>query len=387
MNGNTRRIALVLELDWAFKRHASVYAGTQRYFDEQGWESVIDEYALDSLPTRRGKAVPYHGVIARASKSLAQRCSQLEVPLVNVWSSSPLRDKLPGVYPDYRASGQLRAEHLLARGLRNFAALGARRDSADYLEVQCFVETIRSKGYECDVAWMSRMFSDTLPLWRSFNELIANWMDHWELPIGTFVGADSVGRIVVQKCKERGWRVPEDVVMIAGRNEETLCESPRPSITSMEIGFERVGNEAAKLLHRLMDGERLLENSVLLPPQGLVVRESTDFHVTEDEVIAAALSFIAANSHRRIGQDDVARAMSVETRTLQNRFRKVLDQSIGATIRRVRLERAKRELVQSNRSIKNIAQDVGLGSAMRMYDLFKRELGMTPSQFRKQRRL
>lgn len=387
MDGKTRRVALVLELDWAYKRHASVYAGTQRYFDEQGWESVIDEYALDSLPTRRGKTIPYDGVIARASKSLAERCSQLKVPLVNVWSSSPLRDELPSVYPDYQASGRLRAEHLLARGLRNFAVLGSRRDSADYLELQAFVETIRSKGYACEVAWMSRLFSDTLAQWRSFNQTITTWMDKWELPIGTFIGADSVGRIVVQKCKERGWRVPEDVVMIAGRNEETLCESPRPSITSMEMGYERVGYEAAKLLHRLMDGEQLIENTVYIPPQGLVVRESTDFLITEDELIAAALSFIATNSHRRIGQDDVSRALSVETRTLQNRFRKVLDQSIAGTIRRVRLERAKRELVQSNRSLKNIARDAGFGSAMRMYDLFKRELGMTPTEFRKQRRL
>lgn len=387
MQATTRRIALVLELDWAFKRHASVYAGNQRYFDEQGWESVIDEYPLDSLPIRRGKSVPYDGVIARVSKSLAERCSQLNVPLVNVWSSSPLRDKLPGVYPDYQASGRLRAEHLLARGLRNFASLCNRRDSADFLELQSFVETIRNKGYACNVAWMSRTFSDSLPQWRNFNHTIANWMDKWELPIGIFVGADSVGRMVVQKCKERGWRVPEDVVITAGRNEETLCERPRPSITSMEFGYERVGYEAAKLLHRLMDGVRIHANTVLIPPQGLVVRESTDFLIADDELISAALSFIAVNSHRRIGQGDVARALSVETRTLQNRFRKVLNQSIAATIRRVRMDRAKRELVQSNRPLKSIARDAGFGSAMRMYDLFKRELGMTPTQFRKQRRL
>lgn len=234
---------------------------------------------------------------------------------------------------------------------------------------------------------MSRMFSDSLPQWRSFNQTIATWMDKWELPIGVFVGADSVGRMVVQKCRERGWRVPEDVVITAGRNEETVCERPRPSITSMEFGYERVGYESAKLLNQLIDGKRLNTNTVLIPPQGLIVRESTDFLIADDELISAALSYIAANSNRRIGQGDVARALSVETRTLQNRFRKVLNQSIAGTIRQVRLERAKRELVQSNRPLKNIARDVGFGSAMRMYDLFKRELGMTPTQFRKQRRL
>ena len=93
------------------------------------------------------------------------------------------------------------------------------------------------------------------------------------------------------------------------------------------------------------------------------------------------------NCHGRIGQDDVARALSVETRTLQNRFRKVLDQPIAATIRKVRLERAKRELVQTDRSLKIIARETGFGSPMRMYELFKRELGVTPTEFRQQRRL
>ncbi len=35
----------MLELDWPYKRHAGVFAGTQQYAQEQGWESVIDEYA------------------------------------------------------------------------------------------------------------------------------------------------------------------------------------------------------------------------------------------------------------------------------------------------------------------------------------------------------
>jgi len=97
------------------------------------------------------------------------------------------------------------------------------------------------------------------------------------------------------------------------------------------------------------------------------------------------LEFIAANSHRRIGQDDVSKAVGAETRTLQNRFRKVLDRPIVAEIRRVRIERAKRELVQSKRPLSEIAHDVGFGEAMRMYEVFRRELGVTPGQYRKQR--
>jgi len=189
--------------------------------------------------------------------------------------------------------------------------------------------------------------------------------------------------------------VPQDVAIIAGANEETICENARPTLTSLEFGYRRVGYQAAELLDRLMSQRARSKPRqpveepphVLLPPQGVVVRESTDFFAVEDSVVADALAFIAANCHRRLKQHDVARAVKAETRTLQMRFRKFLDRPIVAVIRQLRLERAKRELVQSTRSMKQIAEDVGFGDPARMNDAFQRELNITPSEYRRQRQL
>jgi LacI family transcriptional regulator len=125
----------------------------------------------------------------------------------------------------------------------------------------------------------------------------------------------------------------------------------------------------------------------MIQSQGLVVRESTDFFAVDDPLIASALEFIASKSHQAISPDDVARAVSTGSRTLQRRFRKYLNRPIAAEIRRVRIERAKREITQSDRPLSEIAIDVGFGEAMRMYEVFRRELGVTPSQYRKQHRV
>ena len=387
MQRKARRIALMLGLEWPYKRHSSVFAGTQRYAEEQGWESIVDEYAFDSLPTRRTDSIPYDGIVARATKALVERAGRIQVPVVNVWRSSPVQAMLPNVFPDYQVAGRLRAEHLLSRGLRSFGALGCRRDYAHDLETTEFRSTVEKAGFQCVTSKVSLDYAKTLSHWRRTDQTIDDWMDQWTLPIGVYVGGDSIGRIVVQKCRERGWRVPEDVAVVAGRNEETLCEHPRPSLTSVEMGYDRVGYEAARLLHQLMDGKQAPATPILLPPQGLIVRESTDFFAVADELVAAALEFISKNSHRRIGQDDVSRAVHAETRTLQLRFRRVLDRPIATEIRRVRIERAKRELTQSDRSLAAIAHDVGFGEAMRMYEVFRRELGTTPSEYRKQRKV
>mgnify|MGYP002623266375 FL=1 len=388
------RVALTLQLKWPYKRHAAVFAGTQQYAQEQGWESIIDEYAADNLPARRSKDIPYDGIIARANRKLAQRSALSGVPLVNTWFTSPVWNQMPGVFADFCASGNLRAEHLLARGLRRFAAM-AREDRGAKVEVEAFRSVVQAAGFPCATVKLPLDPMRTHAVQKRSEQRIDAWMSQWELPIGVFVYGDDVGRMVTQVCLRRGLRVPQDVAIVAGANEETICEHPRPSITSVEFGHERIGYEAAKMLDQLMRqrGTSARKRSstkprhIFVPPQGLVVRESTDFFAVEDDLVAKALAFIAANSHKRIGQDDVARAVAMETRTLQRRFRKVLDRPIATEIRRVRIERAKRELTQTKRTMAEIAYDVGFGESMRMYEVFRRELGVTPSEYRRQRQV
>ena len=387
MSSKPLRIAVMLDIGTAYLRHTSRFAGAYKYAMEQDWDVIIDEYADDLLPTRRSKKpLPYDGVIARATRKLAERASRLKLPIVNVWLNSPVYDSVPSVFPDSTAIGKLRAEHLLVRGFRNFAALTP-TTRAHKLETASFCETVRAEGFDCSTAHVSLSPSASLSIWRSTGQTIDSLMDTWDLPIGVYVGEEYFARMLVQRCRSRGWRVPEDVAIIAGWNEESLCERPRPTLTSVDAGGERIGYEAAAMLHRLLEGHPPPTRPLLLPPVGVVVRESTDFLAVEDELVAAALSFIAGNSHRRIGPNEVAHAIGAHPRTLQLRFQKYLNRPIATEIRRVRIERAKRELTQSDRPLSEIARDVGFGVSMRMYEVFRRELGVTPSDYRKQHSL
>lgn len=381
-----RRVAVMLDLDWPYKRHAAVFAGTQQYGQEKDWECIVDEYADDTLSAHRAKPVLYDGVIARATRRLVRHAARLNVPLVNVWLSSPAWRAAPGAFADFAAVGRLCAEHLLARGFSRFAALMLDRDRGQVVEMKAFVGALAEAGYPCTSEQVPLDPSSSLKKWRRMERAIEAFMADWRPPIGVRVGAERHGRMVAQMCARRGWRVPDDVAIIAGHNEETFCEHLRPTLTSVEMGYERIGYEAARLLDRLMDGEAPSREPLLFPPQGLVVRESTDFFAVDDPLMAAALQFIAAKSHLEIGPEDVAHAVSTETRTLQRRFRKHLDRSIATEIRRARTERAKRELAQGQRSMRDIARNVGFGKSMRMYEVFRRELGITPSQYRRQRR-
>ena len=386
MSREPRRVALMLDLQWPYKRHSQTFAGIQRYAGERGWVSIIDEFAHDTLAQKRPAADRYDGVVARANHPLARRAAGRGVPVVNVWPSSPARHLLPGVFPDSTETGRLVAEHLVARGFRAFATLTSPKNVDNDLEVAEFARVVREAGFGCVSAHVPQNPYRDLAHWKSAVRLIERVMGGWKPPIGVYVGQEVYGRLVVQAAHRRGWRIPQEVAIVAGKNEETLCEHPRPSLTSVEIGYERIGYEAAALLDRLMGGEEPPAGPVRVAPQGLVVRESTDFFAVDHAVVAAALTFIAANSHRRIGPRDVATAVGVEPRTLQNYFRKVIQRPIATEVRRVRIERAKRELVQSDRSLAVIARDVGFGTVQRLYEVFRRELGVGPGEYRKRRR-
>ena len=387
MTHKPRRVAIMLDLQWPYKRHSEVFAGVQRYAVERGWVSIIDEFADDTLRRKAGGAGRYDGILARATPLLARRAAKLGVPVVNVWPSSPARHLLPGVFPDSSATGRLVAEHLIARGFRTFATLTSSENVDNELEVEEFTRLVREAGFGCASALVPQHPDRYVADWRKTERLIVRAMGGWTPPVGVYVGQEVYGRLVVQLCHEWGWRIPDDVALVAGKNEATLCEQPTPSLTSVEIGYDRIGYAAAELLDRLMAGREPPTAPLRLPPHGLVVRESTDFFAVEHELVAAALAYISANSHRRIGPDDVARAVEAETRTLQNYFRKTLRRPIATEIRRVRIERAKRELAQGQRSLATIARDVGFGNSKRLYEVFHRELGVSPDAFRRQRQL
>lgn len=391
-----RHVAVMLELQSNYRRHTEIYAGAQLFAEERGWKLTIDEFADDTLASCDSQEIPYDGIIARATKSLLDVSKRRRIPIVNVWLNSPVKEQLPGVFPDFAAVGRLNAEHLLARGFYRFAALTCNTFADDHMW-EAFAKTIRDAGYSCTNTKVPLDPTKNLTQWKQMQQIITASLDTWQFPIGIWCYGDYHGRMLAQICTNRGLRIPADVAIIAGHNEETFC-LPRPSLTSGELGIKRIGYEAARLLGQAMSradkkgksqnaGKRSKPNHVILPPEGLVLRASTDFFAVEDKLVGLALEFIAANSHRPINVDEVAQAVATEPRTLQRRFRKHLKRPIAAEIRRVRIERAKRELVQSDRSISEIARSVGFAAPMRMYEVFRREIGISPKEYRNQRRV
>lgn len=376
--GKRPRVAISLELNWGYKRHMEVYAGCQKYADEAGWDCSINpatEFMLE-------KGRPYDGIIARASIPMAAAARKAGVPLVNVWVNTPTKG-LPSVFADFEACGGLAADHLIGRGFRRFAYLGFLRDLDSLAQGNGFRNRVREAGFPCTVHRVSRNSDDgRAHSWETFVTGLEKWIDSWELPIGVLVTQDLYCRFLIDVCRARGLHVSQDVAIVGTHNESEICNAPEPSLTSIDLGFGQVGYRAAAMLDRLMAGQEVSAEPELVPPAELVSRQSTDVFATNDPLVARALRFIAENSHRSIQVKHVAAAVATTRRTLERRFNESMDRSIAGEITRLRIERAKRRMVETDASMKTVAIEAGFRTADHFGKVFTRIEGVSPSHFR-----
>lgn len=379
--GRVRRVAVMLDLKWLYRHHQDVFLGTQQYARERGnWECVVDEFAHQSLHSTPGET--YDGVIARATSKLSQRARRRGIPVVNVWHNSPA-EGLPAVYPDFDAAGRLSAEHLLQRGLRRFACLLHPRGRTHRAFYEGFRETVTESGFPCRQLPTSVMPARNERTWQRFRQAVDGWIGSWQPPVGVFVAFhDFAARYLAEACRRHGLRVPEDVAIVVAGDEAPICLQPPPTLTGIDLGYRRVGYEAAMLLDRLMEGSIESPEPIVLAPRGLIARQSTDFFATEDETVAAALRFIATHLTEPLSVDDVARAVHISRRSLERRFRIATGIAVAEEIRHLRIERAKRLLLDTDLSVKQVAQAAGFTSSMQLYQVFRRQVGEPPSSFR-----
>jgi LacI family transcriptional regulator len=382
-NVSPRRVAISLDLNWGYKRHLEVFAGCQKYADEAGWDCSINPVADHML--KRGQGTRCDGVIARATTQLAQAARQAGVPVVNVWMNSPTQG-LPSVFADFEASGVMAAEHLLARGFRKFGYLGFLRDIDSRRQLHGFRNVVRDRGFSCTVQRVSRNCDDgSARAWEEFVTSLEKWIDTWELPIGIFVCQDLFCRFLIDVCRAKGLHVSQDVAIVGTHNESEICGAPSPSLTSIDLGFGQVGYRAAAMLDRLMAGGAAPVEPELVPPAELVPRQSTDAYAASDPLVARAMRFIAENGHRRIQVKHVAAAVATTRRTLERRFREAMGRSIAGEITRMRLQRAKRRMVETDAAMKDVAIEAGFRTADHFGKVFTRIEGVSPSIYREGR--
>ncbi len=379
-----RRVAIGIETEWPYKHHTAVIAGILAYGEERDWRCELAPYLEASGPVGFGARV-FDGMVARVTPGLARSVRAGRIPLVNVWTDSPVRE-FPGVFPDHEAAGRMAARHLLERGHRRLGFLGIRGSRGGRIYLDGFRAGAAAGGAPVDTCFVHWPKFLDRAAWRRFMRDLEVWVATWKTPLGVLAMQDVLARHLADAGRAAGLRIPADVALLGVGNAETVCERWRPPLSSVEMGFERVGYEAARLLDGLMSGRAAPRSPLWIPPSRVVTRLSTCAFAVRDPIVSRALRLIATRAFRPLRVGDVAGSLYVTKRSLQRRFRRVLRRSVHDEIRRVRIERAQRLLVETDLPLKTIADRTGFRGYERLSEAFWRERGESPGAYRRDRR-
>lgn len=376
-----RDVALLIETSNAYGR--GLLQGVIHYAREHpAWSFHLMEQGRGAEPPAWLKGWKGDGILARIeTPAIASAVARAKLPAVDL-SAARLLQKLPWVETDDAQIASLAVGHLLERGFKHFAFCGDARFQWSIWREQYFTQRLREAGHDCRThsGWSGA--GDPAAERRA---LIA-WLRSLPKPVGVLACYDIRGQQVLDACRQAGLAVPDEVAVLGVDNDELLCELAAPPLSSVIPNTHRTGYEAAALLDRMMSGEEVAAEPHLIPPLGIAARQSTDVLAIDDREVVRAMQFIRAHACEGIDVSDVLAVVNVSRRVLEQRFRKLLRRSPHEEILHLRLARVQQLLSETDLPLYLIAEATGFEHVEYLSVAFKRELGLTPRQFRERAR-
>ena len=283
------------------------------------------------------------------------------------------------VYHDSTATANAAARELLSLNLRHYAYANwpvpliwnkERRDS--------FTAVMRQHGQKVSY------FESKLPVSsaKGLPQELSVWLGSLPKPVGILAAADLLSAKIITAARIAKLSVPDEVAVIGIDNDEELCESSVPSLSSVEPDFVRSGMLAAECLAELMDCRTSKPIRMTYPPLRLVRRESTRRLPKCDKSVSDALELIRRESCNGLAARDVFKLFSCSRRMAELRFRAATGRSILEEIRGIRLAKAKELLSGPPMKLEAIANFCGYRSAVAFSIFFKAETGVTPTDWK-----
>ncbi len=269
--------ALVPELGGGFI--AEVIDGLMRGSQQGGYEPVLAYCghsrsdvgrALDYLLEMRVEGIVFYPrtSLPIEDEQITRELQQVPVVLVDLAIDGL---SLPLVTSDDVGGMHKAVDHLVSLGHERIAHLaGPTWASSARTRLKAFRERMVGHGLELRddlVAHYDWTYSQAV-------EPSHRLLQAEPCPTAVIAASDLGAATMAQAARQMGLRVPDDLALI-GFSDTVLCHTWSPALTTVRQPKEELGQEALRLLLRLVGGEKVEPKSyVHLLPTELIVRES-----------------------------------------------------------------------------------------------------------------
>ena len=391
-DGRTPKIAIVLPHN--LKEDRAAYRGILEEARRLGpWRCLLTEGHLDEQTLGLDRlgidGAIVHEMARRAAATLAAR----HIPVVLFEPYPDMRRAghpfatAPSVRLDSRAVGVMAADYYLKRGYKSFAYVGEPEElhwSDERREG--FMAAIEAANFPCAV-YGGPYSERERRRWSAERPRLVRFLKDLPRPTAVLAAMDARAVLVLDACAEAGLRVPEDIAILGVDDDPILCEAAPVALSSIRTGRFRMGQKAAEMLDAMLHGRTPKLREAAIPPLGVVTRESTGYDAMRDPTIARALVFIRTHSDaERIGVGDVVRAAGCSRRYLELRFRAHIGASVKDILLRTKLERVQLLLERTDMPMGEIASVCGFLRDSYLAVVFKRETGLSMTEWRRRHR-
>ena len=382
-----KRIGILVERQRAYGR--SICLGISRFAQgHDDWSMRMLEWSDADNPRRLRE---YDGFIVRVLNARIARVFQSTgKPVVDVFHECDW----PGfsfVDQHARIVGQMAARHFIEHKFAHFAFCGFNGRRYSDKRRDAFARCLALNRFACSVydtpaAEISNfdrtvIREEQLALSKD-NRRLKKWICDLPKPVAVFCAHDLRAYQLIETCRHCGIRIPEDVAILGVDNDELVCNFVTPTLSSIDLNGEKVGETAAALLSQMMADRNLPPQFVPIKPAGLVERKSTQVYPIDPPWLSDALVFIRSNVARRLTAADVHAHVGRSHTLVSDAFRQALGLTVQQEIQRTRLAEAHRLVTTTGLPLSAVAAQSGFASVQYFCTSFTKAFGKPPSDLR-----
>ena len=210
----------------------------------------------------------------------------------------------------------------------------------------------------------------------------ASFLAMLQKPVAVLAAADPLGIHVIGACRLAGLSVPDDVAVIGIDNDEELCDTSNPTLSSVAPDHFSAGYRAAEILDLLMVNGRTSPVKETYGSPVFTRRGSSLRLKRQDREVMAAMERIRKDICGNLSAEDILARFGCARRNAEYRFRAATGMSVSEVIRKTRYEKAKSLLNSGDMSVSAVADFCGYGSIAAFSRFFKSMSGISPRKYR-----
>ena len=355
----------------------SAYPTFAKYADQANWRLEIAERFN---PPRRwtGDGVLSMFLDAPVMNAFLDSLIRRNIPIVDLFGIK-IRKGMSAVIHDNEALGRLAAGHFLERGFRHaafFAFEWTRQHDERYAS---FAAAWRGTPPECWIWPKEPDFHET-------RKALVDWtlrkLRAAPKPIAIYTYNSYNAAFLARVCIDNGIAIPHNVAILSANDRPVHHCNKSMQISGIDRDEEGKHKAAVELLDRLMQGKAKRGTVIEIKPRGIISRRSTDVRAVDDETLRKATEVISRDLSTRFGPSMVAAEMGMSLRKLNEMSRAELGHSVLDEITRLRIEEAKRMMIETDDKLATIASASGFCNPSYFSKVFRQVAGVSPREWR-----